>query len=79
MGDLEHMGVSKLAPGYHSFEGRGAGHSSLPRKTSFLGERNSQWGKAGLLEEVRPSEHELDLGMEGKVGTPIAFPGGLGL
>lgn len=41
-----------------------------------MGGGNSQWGKAGLLEEVRPSEHMLGLGVEAKVGTPpAALPG----
>lgn len=40
-----------------------------------MGGGNSQWGRAGLQEEVRTSEQVLGLGMEAKVGTaPVAPP-----
>lgn len=41
-----------------------------------MGGRNSQWGRAGLQEEVRTSDEQvLGLGMEAKVGTaPVAPP-----
>lgn len=40
-----------------------------------MGEGNSQWGRAGLQEEVRISgEQVLGLGMEAKVGTAPVVP-----